>query len=103
MVYLRLNSDSSMRVLVEVWDRSPGAPIAKQVGPDEEHGRGLMLVEALTERWNWSCVQGWRGKSQAGSLYLEKLSEVERYQAMFNHLVAKALDQGSGVFLTHPV
>jgi len=31
-------------------------------------------------------------ESQTGSLYLEKLPEVERYQAMFNHLVAKALD-----------
>ncbi|HEY5986186.1 MAG TPA: DUF5753 domain-containing protein [Streptosporangiaceae bacterium] len=27
-----------------------------------------------------------------GSLYYEKLTEIERYQAMFNHLVAKALD-----------
>ncbi len=31
-------------------------------------------------------------ESQTGSLYLEKPPEVERYQAMFNHLVAKALD-----------
>jgi transcriptional regulator with XRE-family HTH domain len=31
-------------------------------------------------------------ESQTGSLFLEKLPEVERYQAMFNHLVAKALD-----------
>ena len=31
-------------------------------------------------------------ESQTGSLYLEKLPEVDRYQAMFNHLVAKALD-----------
>lgn len=31
-------------------------------------------------------------ESQTGSLYLEKLPEVDRYRAMFNHLVAKALD-----------
>jgi transcriptional regulator with XRE-family HTH domain len=31
-------------------------------------------------------------ESQTGSLYLEKPPEVERYQAMFSHLVAKALD-----------
>lgn len=30
-------------------------------------------------------------ESQTGSLYLERLPEVDRYQAMFNHLVAKAL------------
>jgi transcriptional regulator with XRE-family HTH domain len=31
-------------------------------------------------------------ESQTGSLYLEKPLEVDRYQAIFNHLVAKALD-----------
>jgi transcriptional regulator with XRE-family HTH domain len=31
-------------------------------------------------------------ESQAGSLYLERPPEVERYGAMFNHLIAKALD-----------
>lgn len=31
-------------------------------------------------------------ESQTSSLYLEKPPEVQRYQAMFNHLVAKALD-----------
>ncbi|SRR6266536_3350123 len=31
-------------------------------------------------------------ESQTGSLYLEKPPEVERYQTVFNHLVAKALD-----------
>lgn len=31
-------------------------------------------------------------ESQTGSLYLEKPPEPERYQAMFSHLVAKALD-----------
>jgi hypothetical protein len=31
-------------------------------------------------------------ESQAGSLYLERRPEVERYAAMFSHLIAKALD-----------
>jgi len=31
-------------------------------------------------------------ESQAGSLYLERPPEVERYAAMYNHLMAKALD-----------
>ena len=31
-------------------------------------------------------------ESQAGSLYLEQRPEVERYTAMFSHLIAKALD-----------
>lgn len=38
-------------------------------------------------------------ESQTGSLYLEKPPEVERYRAMFNHLVAKALDPEVSVSL----
>lgn len=38
-------------------------------------------------------------ESQTGSLYLEKQPEVERYQAMFNHLVAKALGPEESVSL----
>jgi transcriptional regulator with XRE-family HTH domain len=38
-------------------------------------------------------------ESQTGSLYLEKQPEVERYQAMFNHLVAKALGPEESVNL----
>ena len=38
-------------------------------------------------------------ESQTGSLYLEKQPEVERYQAMFNHLVAKALGPDESVSL----
>jgi anti-sigma regulatory factor (Ser/Thr protein kinase) len=61
VVHLRLSSDR-VRVLVEVWDGNPGAPTAKHAGPDEEGGRGLMLVESLCERWNWDVVPGWAGK-----------------------------------------
>ena len=38
-------------------------------------------------------------ESQTGSLYLEKLPEVDRYQAMFNHLVAKALGPEESIAL----
>jgi hypothetical protein len=38
-------------------------------------------------------------ESQTGSLYLEKQPEVQRYQAMFNHLVAKALGPEESVGL----
>ncbi|MEV6245182.1 ATP-binding protein [Streptomyces sp. NPDC051742] len=36
---------------VEVTDAVPGALIAKLAGPLEERGRGLALVEAVTDRW----------------------------------------------------
>ena len=61
VVHLRLLSDQ-VRVVAEVWDANTSAPKLEHVGPEEMGGRGLMLVEALCERWNWSTVTGWRGK-----------------------------------------
>ena len=61
VVVLRLASDR-VRLLIEVWDAIPGAPAAAHPGPDEEGGRGLMLVEAMCARWHWQTVPGWPGK-----------------------------------------
>jgi len=61
VVHVRLMSDC-VHLVIEVWDRSMRAPIPKQAEPDREGGRGLMLVEALCERWNWRTVAGWSGK-----------------------------------------
>jgi anti-sigma regulatory factor (Ser/Thr protein kinase) len=61
-VHVRLSSDRA-RVIVEVWDTSTEAPARKrQAELDEPGGRGLMLVEALSERWGWGAVPGWAGK-----------------------------------------
>lgn len=49
-VRLWLLSDYSS-VLVEVWDGSDRMPEPKDLDPDAEHGRGLWLVEALSEDW----------------------------------------------------
>jgi anti-sigma regulatory factor (Ser/Thr protein kinase) len=61
VVHLRLLADRQGLVL-EVWDSSPKAPVAAQAQPDEESGRGLMLVEALCLRWGSEVVSGWSGK-----------------------------------------
>jgi anti-sigma regulatory factor (Ser/Thr protein kinase) len=61
VVHLRLQSDHR-RVIVEVWDLSTALPVAKQPDPDAEGGRGLLLVEALTERWGWQHIPNWPGK-----------------------------------------
>jgi anti-sigma regulatory factor (Ser/Thr protein kinase) len=61
VVHLRLASDHA-RVLVEVWDSVPRPPAARQATSDEEGGRGLALVEALSDRWDWTTVPGWSGK-----------------------------------------
>ena len=61
VVHLRLASDHA-RVLVEVWDSVARPPAARQARSDEEGGRGLALVEALSDRWDWTTVPGWSGK-----------------------------------------
>ncbi|GAA3736430.1 ATP-binding protein [Streptomyces tremellae] len=40
------------RLYVEVWDRAGGSPVVPEQTPDAEGGRGLFLVEALSERWD---------------------------------------------------
>lgn len=39
------------QVVIFVWDASPVPPARADPGPDAESGRGLLLVEALSERW----------------------------------------------------
>jgi anti-sigma regulatory factor (Ser/Thr protein kinase) len=60
-VHLRLSTDRRT-VLVEVWDENFRPPEPNQAGLDDESGRGLMLVEALTERWGWDLPANGRGK-----------------------------------------
>jgi hypothetical protein len=36
-------------MVVHVWDASPDIPVLQDTAPDEEDGRGLMLVEALSK------------------------------------------------------
>jgi hypothetical protein len=49
-------------VLIEVRDEFPGAPVAEQADPDDESGRGLMLIEAVRDRRSSATVPGWTGK-----------------------------------------
>jgi anti-sigma regulatory factor (Ser/Thr protein kinase) len=60
-VHLRLSSNRA-HVQIEVWDQDPHMPLATVAGPDDESGRGLMLVEALCERWGCDTSPGWDGK-----------------------------------------
>ena len=39
-----------------------GTPCLKPAEPNHEGGRGLMLVDALCERWDWDVPAGWTGK-----------------------------------------
>lgn len=48
IVRLRYSGDS---LLIEVWDRDRRLPVLKQRDLNDEGGRGLMLVKALSKRW----------------------------------------------------
>jgi len=49
-VRLWLLSDSST-LLIEVWDGSDRMPLPRDLDPQDEHGRGLWLVEAFSQDW----------------------------------------------------
>jgi anti-sigma regulatory factor (Ser/Thr protein kinase) len=49
-------------VICAVLDPSDAAPVLKDAGGVEEAGRGLQMVDALSDVWGWSPVAG-RGKA----------------------------------------
>ena len=51
-VRLWLLSDSA-QILILVWDASPQPPVLTDVTDEAEQGRGLKIVEAVSEQWGW--------------------------------------------------
>jgi hypothetical protein len=51
-VRLWLVSDRA-RVVILAWDASPQPPVPADPRADSENGRGLLLVDAISERWGW--------------------------------------------------
>jgi anti-sigma regulatory factor (Ser/Thr protein kinase) len=49
-VYLCLSMLADV-LLIEVWDVSSRVPLKRQAADDDETGRGLMLVKALSKEW----------------------------------------------------
>jgi anti-sigma regulatory factor (Ser/Thr protein kinase) len=60
-VHLRLSTDG-LALLVEVWDENTRPPTPVEPDLADGVGRGLMLVDALTERWGWNLQRSGRGK-----------------------------------------
>jgi anti-sigma regulatory factor (Ser/Thr protein kinase) len=58
-MWLLADTDS---VLVLTWDPSPLPPVLANGGDDAEHGRGLQIVGALSEQWDWYRPQAMTGK-----------------------------------------
>ena len=51
VVRLWLMSDG-WKILIQVWDASDKMPVRSDAGPDADSGRGLMIIDALAERWD---------------------------------------------------
>jgi anti-sigma regulatory factor (Ser/Thr protein kinase) len=49
-------------VLIQVWDSDHHRPVRKDVGPDAEAGRGLLLIETLSTQWGWYAPEEQGGK-----------------------------------------
>jgi len=45
--------EGSKALAIVVTDPNPLPPVKRVPGKDTEHGRGLHIVEALSERWGW--------------------------------------------------
>jgi anti-sigma regulatory factor (Ser/Thr protein kinase) len=60
-VRIWLLSDSA-QLLIVVWDASPQPPVLMDATGEAEHGRGLMLVEAVSQQWGWSSCPDGDGK-----------------------------------------
>ncbi len=50
------------RVLILVWDASPREPARVNTSGDAESGRGLLLVETISSRWDWYTPRDTGGK-----------------------------------------
>lgn len=60
-VRLWLQSDGE-HVLVQVWDASHELPVPQEADLDAEHGRGLSIVAAMSERYGAYSLEGGNGK-----------------------------------------
>jgi hypothetical protein len=64
-LWLRLMSDRAL-LQVEVWDNLPasaGVPALRRPAAEQEHGRGLAIVDDLSHRWGCDQVPGLPAKS----------------------------------------
>lgn len=59
------------RLLVEVADADPRPPVPRDPGPDDEGGRGLLLVEGLAERWGHHAASRGGGRPLGKVVWFE--------------------------------
>jgi serine/threonine-protein kinase RsbW len=62
--FFSLAVNSSPRTIrVEVTDEGPGLPVVRTPRPTEPHGRGLQVVEMLSDKWGVEKLAGDKGKT----------------------------------------
>jgi anti-sigma regulatory factor (Ser/Thr protein kinase) len=49
---------SDRNIVIAVWDKNPEAPVPAEPEADSESGRGLAIVTALCQRWDYLAVLG---------------------------------------------
>jgi anti-sigma regulatory factor (Ser/Thr protein kinase) len=69
-IRLCLVSDK-MQVIVLVWDASPLPPVPVNAGEDAENGRGLLLVQEISARWDWELTPDMGGKVVWAQILIE--------------------------------
>jgi anti-sigma regulatory factor (Ser/Thr protein kinase) len=52
-IHIRLAVLGGTSLLIEIRDCNPEPPVLKDASADNEGGRGLMIVDALCERWGY--------------------------------------------------
>ena len=50
------------QVQILVWDASPQAPVRGSASAEAESGRGLLLVDAISDQWDWYFSRETGGK-----------------------------------------
>ncbi len=80
-VWLRLSANSR-QLLIEVWDGNTRSPRPRELEDglpalEDEGGRGLFLVAALSDRWNWYLTQEPIGKVVWCELRVQQSSTAE--------------------------
>jgi anti-sigma regulatory factor (Ser/Thr protein kinase) len=60
-VRLWLSCDRS-RLLIQVWDSNRYPPVRTNADGYDESGRGLLIVEAISTKWDWHPTEDQGGK-----------------------------------------
>ena len=88
------------RVVISVWDGNPRPPVRANGGGAAESGRGLVLVEALSDRWDWFAHEGLGGRLVWCELSRKIMAAVPGHGP---RTLGSAREPSGGVFRAQPL